>query len=156
METTDERVESSAFARQIFIRHSARYEVSPYFVELDARTFGVPPSHRRIQAGFDVDLYGNGSGSALSFGNGEPRATLIELCTACRNVIAPASEYCRIEIIPSEATLILNVKSSFEPEALVRIRITHLRGLDQAAGASEERGLADVRGRLESLGVKRT
>jgi hypothetical protein len=156
METKDERVESSVFARQIFMRHRARYEVSPYFVVLDDRTFGVPPSHRRIHAGFDVDLYGNGSGSALSIGNGEPRATLDELCAACRKVVAPATEYCRIEIIPYEATLILNVKSHFEPEALLRIRITHSRGLDQPAGASEERGLADVGNSLESLGVKRT
>ena len=155
---SSEQVESSDDARQIFTRHSARYEVSPYFVVLDVRTFGVPPIHRRIQAGFDVDLYGNGfdHGSALSFENGELRATLNELCEACRKVVAPASEYCRIEIIPYEATLILNVKSHLEPEALLCIRITHSRGLDQPAGASEERGLADVGNRLESLGVKRT
>ena len=158
METKTEQVDSSDYARQIFTRHSARYEVLPYFVVLDVRTFGVPPSQRRIQAGFDVDLYGNGfdHGSALSFENGEPRATLNELCAACRKVVAPATEYCRIEIIPYDATLILNVKIHFEPEALLRIRITHSRGLDQPAGASEERARADVGNRLESLGVKRT
>jgi hypothetical protein len=126
METKTEQVDSSDYARQIFTRHSARYEVSPYFVVLDVRTFG------------------------------EPRATLNELCAACRKVVAPATEYCRIEIIPYEATLILNVKIHFEPEALLRIRITHSRGLDQPAGASEERARADVGDRLESLGVKRT
>ncbi len=158
METKTEQVDSGDDARQIFTRHSAHYEVSPYFVVLDVRTFGVPPSHRRIHAGFDVALYGTGfdHGSALSFENGELRATLNELCAACRKVVAPATEYCRIEIIPYEATLILNVKSHFEPEALLRIRITHSRGLDQPAGASEERARADVGDRLESLGVKRT
>ncbi|HXB71131.1 MAG TPA: hypothetical protein VNY05_23040 [Candidatus Acidoferrales bacterium] len=163
METKTEQVDSSGQvdssddARQIFTRHSARYEVSPYFVVLDVRTFGAPPIHRRIHAGFDVDLYGNrpDHGSALSFENGEPRATLDELCAACREVVAPATEYCTIEIIPDEATLILNVKSHLEPEALLCIRITHSRGLDQPAGASEERACADVGDRLESLGVKR-
>src|SRR5579862_2326246 len=146
METKTEHVDSGDYARQIFIRHHVRYEVSPYFVVLDVRTLGVPPSQQRVQAGFDIDLYGNGfdHGSAHSFENGELRTTLNELCAACRAVVAPATESCRIEIIPLEATLILNVKRHFEPEALVRIRITHSGGLDQPAGASEEKARADI------------
>jgi hypothetical protein len=145
-------------ARELFIRHHSRYEVSPYFVVLDVRTFGVHPSQRRIHSGFDLDLYGRGPdhGSALSFHNGDVRAALDELCAACWAVVKPVAEYASIEVIPRAATLVLNVKSHLQPEALVRIRITHTRGLDQPAGTSEEKARADVGDRLESLGVMRT
>jgi hypothetical protein len=144
-------------ARELFIRHQARYEVSPYFVLLDVRTFGMPPSYRRIHAGYDVDLYGNGfeHGSALSFANGEPRKTWNELCAACQVVVEREAEYSSIEIIPDDATLVLNVKSHLEPEARVRIRITHKGGLDQPAGAGEDKARAEVEKSLDSLGVKR-
>ena len=79
-----------------------------------------------------------------------------ELCTACAEVVAHVSESSRIEIFPFEGTLILNVKNHLEPEALVRIRITHSRGLDQPAGASEDEARAHLEERLHSLGVKRT
>jgi hypothetical protein len=145
-------------ARELFARHHARYEVSPYFVLLDVRTFGASSTHRKVHAGYDVDLYGNGfdHDSALSFAYGEPQKTLNELSAACRVVVEQAAEYSTIEIIPSEATLVLNVKSHLEPEALVRIRITHSRGLDQPVGATEERARDGVVDGLESLGVKRT
>jgi hypothetical protein len=157
MEIKTQPVDTHDHARELWIRHHPRYEVSPYYVVLDVRTFGVPPSQRRIHAGFDVDLYGNGfdHGSALSFEHGQLRATLDDLCAACREVVANATEDSRIEIIPRNATLVLNVKRHFEPEALVRIRITHSRGLDQPAGASEEKARADVEESLDALGVKK-
>jgi hypothetical protein len=39
---------------------------------------------------------------------------------------------------------------------LVRIRITHSRGLDRPAGPSEEKARDEVVDRLDALGVKRT
>ncbi len=145
METNAER----DHARELFARHHARYEVSPYFVLLDVRTVGVAPSHRRIHAGFDVDVYGNG----FDHGSAE---TLQELVGACHVVVEQAARDSRVEVIPDEGTLVFNVKSHLEPEALVRIRITHSRGLDQPAGASEEKALAGVLDGLESLGVRKS
>ena len=157
METKAELADTPDYTRQLFIRHHSHYEVSPYFVVLDVRTFGVPPSQRRIHSGFDLDLYGTGPGhgSALSFRNGEIRAALNELRAACRAAVKPAAEYASIEVIPLPETLVLNVKNHFEPEALVRIRINS-RGLGQPAGTTEEKARADVGDRLESLGVRRT
>ena len=151
-------MDSSDNARELLMRHSARYEVSPYFVMLDVRTFGLPSTQRKIHAGFDLSLYGNGfhDPPMHSIGNGELRATLSELSAACRDVVSQAKEGCMIEIIPFEATLVLDVKRHFEPEALVRIRITHSRGLDQPAGASEEKALAEVMASLDSFGVKKS
>jgi len=156
METQTGLIEGNS-ARELLQRHAARYEVSSYYVVLDVRTFGVPPSQRRVHAGFDVDLYGTGlaHSSMVSTENSELRTTLDDFCAACREVIAHLAENCTIEIIPFEGTLVLNAKSHFDPEALVRIRIAHLRGLDQPAGASEEKALADVVAILESLGVRK-
>jgi len=158
MQTKNEPVDSLGHAHQLFIRQQVRYEVSPYFVVVDDRTYGRPPIKRRIPAGFDFDLYAAGPnhGSALSFQNGELRKTLDELCAASAEAIARLSENSRIEIVPFEGTLILNVRSHFEPEALVRIRITHSRGLDQPAAASEDEARTHLEERLRSLGVKKT
>ena len=38
--------------------HHAFYEVSPDYVELEERPVGLPAKTRRVQAGFNVDVYG--------------------------------------------------------------------------------------------------
>jgi hypothetical protein len=151
-------METLDHAPELFIRHHTRYEVSPYFVVLDVRTFGVHPSNRRIQAGFDVDLYGSGPdlGSTIAFENGELQTALDQLSAACRAVVAQATENTTVEIIPFAESIVIDVKGHFEPEALVCIRITHSRGIDQPVGASEEKVLADVEDSLRSLGVMRS
>ena len=143
--------------RELLMRHGAHYEVAPYFVMLEVRTFGLPPTQHKIHAGFDINLYGHGfhDPPMHSIADGELRATLSEISAACRDIVSQAKENCTIEIIPFEASLVLDVKRHFEAEALVRIRITHYRGLDQPAGASEEKALADVIAVLHSLGVKK-
>jgi len=148
-------METRDYAREIFLRHHARYEVSRYYVLLDVRTFGVAPSHRKIHAGFDVEVYGyfDDHGSALSFEHGEPREILKELCAACQVAVGQAAGDSRIELIPDDATLVVDVQMNSEPEALVRIRITHAGGLDQASGAGEEKTLHGIVRSLESLGV---
>ena len=157
MRTKNEFVDPLGHAREL-IRRRARYEVSQYFVVLDDRTYGRPPIQRRIPAGFDLDLYAAGPdhGSVLSFQNGELRKTADELSAACAEAVAHGSEASTIEIIPFEGTLVLNVQEHFEPEVLVRIGITHSRGLDRPAGASEDKARAGVEERLKALGVKRT
>ncbi|MGO9260569.1 MAG: hypothetical protein ACLQU1_30305 [Bryobacteraceae bacterium] len=49
-------------AREIFVRHHAHYEVSPYYTVLDVRTPGAAPRPKSIQAGFDVDVFGREPG----------------------------------------------------------------------------------------------
>jgi hypothetical protein len=150
-------VETLDHARDLFLQYHVRYEVSTYYVVLEARSPGASPRERRIPAGFDIDLYATESdkGSVLSLENGELRKTLDELCAACREVIGPEGQNSTIEIIPSEETLVLDPSRHFEAEASVRIRISHLRGLEQPSGPSEEKARAAVVQRLHSLGVKR-
>jgi hypothetical protein len=87
----------------------------------------------------------------MSFGR-----TLDEICDACRETIAQAGGNSTLEIIPLESSLVLNVRSHFEPEALVRIRISHPSGLDKPAGESEDKARAEIEERLHALGVKRS
>ena len=158
MEIKTEPMNILGHARDLFTRHHARYEVSQYMVVLDDRTVGTPPTQRRIPAGFDLDIYASRSvhDSTLSFQNDELRKTLDEICDACRETIAQAGGNSTIEIIPFPGSLVLNVQSHFEPEALVRIRISPPGGLDQPAGESEDKARADIEERLHALGVKRS
>src|SRR5262249_55464260 len=126
----------SAVAHEAIRRYDMRYEVRPYYV--------VPGTdHKKVQAGFDVDLYGKGHAhkSLLAFDETERRTALQELVDACREVLKPLSEDSLIEVTPAEETLVLNLRHHLEPEALVRIRITHDRGLDQPAGPAEDKAL---------------
>jgi hypothetical protein len=143
-------------ARELLERHHARYEVSSYYVLLDVRKPGTPAVQQRIRAGFDVDLYATGSGHEPLLSKGEFRTTIHDLCAAFREVLAPANGAHNIEIIPFETSVVLNVEHHLDPEALVRIRITHTRGLDQPAGELEQKTLDDVIGLLHTLGVRRT
>jgi hypothetical protein len=143
-------------ARELLERHHARYEVSSYYVLLDVRTQGTPPVQQRIHAGFDVDLYATGSGHEPLLSKDVFRTTIHDLCAAFREVLAPANGAHNIEIIPFETSVVLNVEHQLDPEALVRIRITHTRGLDQPAGEIEEKTLNDVIALLHTLGVRRT
>jgi len=142
--------------REFLLQHGARYEVSPYYVLLDVRTFGVPPVQRKVQAGFDLDLYATGAGhGSLSFDDSELEQILQELEEACREAVPPEAESSRIEMIRFDETLVLNIQNHFEPQALVRVRVTHSRGLDQPSGPAEDQSLAAIVRSLADLGVRR-
>ena len=44
--------------REIAQRYHVYYEVRPYYVVVDQRPAGAPPIEQKVQAGFDVNLYG--------------------------------------------------------------------------------------------------
>ena len=105
----------------------------------------APPVARRIHGGFDVDFYGRGfnHGSVHSLEDGELRPTLRDLFETWRPAAGPEAEYAGIDIIPEAESLAVNVKSYFEPEALIPIHITDTHEFDQPAGWRRwERGKA--------------
>src|SRR5262249_2569227 len=125
---------------------------------LEVRRPGAAASRRRIQAGYDIDLYADhfDHDVGLSFANDEPNRTISDLRDAARVAIRQTVQPSEIEIIPGDESFVLNVKSHLDPEAMVRIRITHSRGLEQPAGDSEDKARATVEERLNTLGVKRS
>ncbi len=89
--------------RSLIREHHAFYEVLPYYVLLEKRHGSVPATTQRVQAGFDIDIYGMNTKKAL----------------------------------------------------MLRIRISHWRGLDQPAGLPEQHALTTVETWLHGQGVAR-
>lgn len=139
--------------RRVIEDHQAFYEVTPYYVLFEERPLGGPPISRRIQAGFDVDMFGIVKGSAPER---SPEYELVyQALSGLAEAIRPStSDGCSIEVIPLASTVIVDPRLHFQQEATLRIRIAHSRGLDQPAGAAEERTLNELQEQLRNLGVK--
>jgi hypothetical protein len=129
------------------------YEVAPYYVLFEERPPGGHPSSRRIQAGFDVDVFGIVKGPA-PVPSPEYELVYQALSRLAGAIRHHTSDGCSIEVISMASTVILDPKLHFEQEATLRIRIAHSRGIDQPAGAAEERTLRELQEELRTLGVK--
>jgi hypothetical protein len=138
--------------REVIAQHYAFYEVTPYLVVLEERRLGAKAARRTIQAGFDIDVYGI---KASLEPEPSPDYVLVygALRKAVKTVLPHANNHCSIEVIPFPSTVILDTRRHLQPQDMLRIRITHGRGLDQAAGASEESALKEIEERLHDLGV---
>jgi hypothetical protein len=144
---------SDVEVRRVIEDHQVFYEVMPYYVLFEERPVGGPPTSRRIQAGFDVDVFGIVQGPAPEH---SPEYELVyhALSRLIEAIRSDTSEGCTIEVIPLESTVIFDFRSHFQEEATLRIRIAHCRGLDQPAGPAEEHALQKLQEELGSLGVK--
>jgi hypothetical protein len=138
--------------RRVIKDHQAFYEVAPYYVLFEE---GPPGGHsnRRIQAGFDVDVFGIVKGPAP---RPSPEYDLVyqAISRLAEEMRPPTSDGCSIEVISLASTIILDPRLHFQSEATLRIRIAQSRGLDQPAGPAEERTLQKLQEQLRNLGVK--
>lgn len=134
----------------ILERHQVRYEVRAYYVVSE------PGTSHRIQAGFDVFLYGILNRMVLPlYGDEEGRKVVDYFQTAVQQIQSKcAKEHTTIEVMPYEDSLILDTHQHFQPEAVLQIRISHDRGLGQPAGPSEDQALDELREVLHELNVK--
>jgi hypothetical protein len=62
-------------------------------------------------------------------------------------------QQCTVEIMEDQS-LVLDTQKHFQPQAMLEIRISHDRGLDQPAGPPEEQALKEIREALHELGVR--
>jgi hypothetical protein len=134
----------------ILEQHQVRYEVRAYYVVSE------PGTSHRIQAGFDVYLYGILNKMVLPlYGDEEGRKVVDYFQTAAQRIQSKwAKEHTTIEVVPYEDSLILDTHQHFQPEAVLQIRISHDRGLGQPAGPSEDQALDEFREVLHELHVK--
>jgi hypothetical protein len=141
--------------RRLVDQHHIFYEVSPYYVVNEIHKNGAMTVHRNIQAGFDIDLYGTGIGADLKLSPDSEQAHLaLHNLERVAQAIAPqAADSQIIEVLPGYGTLYLDAAHHLRLEAMVRIRITHSRGIDQPAGPLETRALETVQEQLRALGV---
>ena len=136
-------------------RHHVRYEVHPYYVMLERHPAGAPPVDQRVQAGFDVDLFGTVEGTQLPRFHSEEGHTVVQYFEAVtREVQSTIGQQCTIEVIPSVESLVLDTHQHLQPEVMLRIRISHDRGLGQPKGSAEEQALTAIQDTLHKLDVR--
>ncbi|MFB3902042.1 MAG: hypothetical protein ACE15E_01190 [Acidobacteriota bacterium] len=140
----------SQTVREVTQKHRAFYEVVPYYIVVEERPHGTTTGKHRILAGFDVDLYGMKTQYSHET-EGHYFMVHVALKKMTEKVLLHSTDSCAIEVIPSGAAVFLDARSGLQ--ATLRIRITHGRGLDQPAGAPEERALKEVQEELRDLGI---
>jgi hypothetical protein len=134
--------------------YHVRYEVRPFYVVSDQRPVGVAPIDQRVQAGFDVNLYGTLEKMQLPLYRSEEARTLVDYFeTIAGDIQSKAGQLCTIEVTFDENSVVLDTHEHFQPEAVLRIRISHARGLEQPEGSSEEQALGAIRETLRKLEV---
>ena len=141
--------------RSLVQEHHAFYEVSPYHVLLDERPVGLPATTRTVQAGFNVDVYGvRTEDTKLAMPPPQEYALgYAELQKLAERVSQHASDSCSLEVIPFSSTFIIDRRNHGHVEAMIRIQISHARGLNQPAGSPEKCALEEVERELKSLGI---
>jgi hypothetical protein len=136
-------------------RHHVHYEVHPYDVVVERRPAHAAAVDQRVRAGFDVDLFGTVDKMQFPrFHTDEGHAIVHYLKTFVEEIQAKVGHECTIEVIPYADSLVLDTQEHLQPEAMVRIRISHSRGLDQSEGPAEEQALQAIRERLQELGIR--
>lgn len=132
-------------------QHHAFYEVLPYYIVVDEAD-----TTRRVQAGFDVDIYGESPEKKLIIPGPDPDYTLgyFELQKIAEELSRHATDSCSLEVLRFSETVFFDLRRH-APEALLRIRISHCRGLHEPAGLPEQRALEELEKELESVGLAR-
>ena len=141
--------------QQLLKRYHAFYEVSPYHVVVEQGHGSAAVTRRIVQAGFDVDIHAVSNKSELelpppaeyAFGYGELKKIA--------DAVSDRAKESSIEVISFPATVFSEAREQFRSEAVVRIRISHFRGVDQPSGLPEQHALKGVEEQLQALGVRR-
>jgi len=137
--------------------HHAFYEVLPYYVEFEQKHGSLPPAAQRIQAGFEVDVYGVNRSKQLVPPGSNPDYALgyAALKRMAEKISQKTSDSCRLEVIPLPSTAIFDTRDNDNVEGMLQIIISHGRGLDKPFGPPEQFALDEVEKELKSIGVKR-
>ena len=136
--------------RQLVEEHHPYYEVAPYYVAMEKGHGSPSATTRRIQAGFDIDIYGATTNTGLALRPDYALGYAI-LQKNAETVSHDINDCCSIEAIPFFSSFFLD--KEFRPQGMVRIRVCR-RGLDQPAGPAEERALVEIEKRLQDLGIR--
>ena len=137
--------------------HHAFYEVLPYYVVVEEKHGCLPSITRLIQAGFEVAIYGVNIRNKLVPPGPDPDYALgyAGLQKMAENLSRHATDSCLLEVIAFPSTVVFDARNHGNIEAMLQIRISHSRGLDQPFGLPEQRALAEVENELRALGVHR-
>jgi hypothetical protein len=142
---------------QLVKEHRAFYEVSPYYVMLEERHGSLDVTTRTLKGGFDVDIYGVNTRNEMAFPGSDRDYALAfaELQKIAQEVSHHTSGSCVLEVMPFPSRIVFDNRKGDTVEGMIRIRISHVRGLDHPAGPAEEHALEKVENQLQGMGVTR-
>jgi|SRR5581483_5444553 len=132
-------------------KHHAFYEVLPYYVVQPEQKHGSSSSTKRIQAGFDIDVFGTRSSNEQTSGQ-DYGGFYTALETLIENFKPQASKSCSIQVVAFPSRVVIDTKRQFQELGMLRIRIAHTT-LDEPAGVPEEHALREIKDRLNHFGL---
>jgi hypothetical protein len=143
----------SGDVRQIFEAHHCYFETSPYYVDIKGNLAGDVLNVRRVQTGFDLDIYGVKIGRQP-----DPPAEYWLVYNRLKEVAdGVRHEYnqtCSLEVVPFGSALVLDTGHHLQPRLLLRIRVIQSAGIDAHADAAAQQALNTLEAQLGALGVK--
>jgi hypothetical protein len=101
-----------------------------------------------------VDIYGARPNAEL-MPSPDYASGYAALQTITEKVSLNARDCCSIEVIPFPSTLVLDTRNHHQAEAMLRIRISHYRGVHKPADLPEQTALREVENQLRNLGIPR-
>ena len=128
------------------------YEVRAYDVLVQRREPSGASTCRKIHAGFDVDIYGT-----ILKGRWHPDpAEYSYICTSVQKVLQSVNttDCCELAVMPLPSSTVIDTRRHMQRLGMLRIRITHGRGLEQPAGPSEQPALKELVARLRDIGIR--
>lgn len=146
----------SDYIRSLVKEHHAFYQVSPYYLLLEERHGSSTATTRRVQAGFDLDIYAENLKPELAFPGPDPDYALgYNKLKKIAETVSRNAGSCSIEVISFPSRVIVDNRNHGKVEGTFRIRISHRRGLDQPAGLAEQHVLEELENQLNGLGIAR-
>jgi hypothetical protein len=147
---------STAEIHELLEPFRAHYEICPYYVVSERRPVGGQLVEQRVQAGFDVNLYGAVGSMRLPLFHTEAAQKLVDFFeSAAKEIESSAGQSCTVRVIPYTDSLVVQPQQQFSAEGMLQIRISHGRGVDQPEGPAEELALKATQALLQELGIKR-
>ena len=131
------------------------YEVLPYHVVIEIGHGSPAETRRMIQAGFDVDVHGLSNKDELELPPPGDYALGYARLKKIVDTVGQHASDCSIEIIPFPSTVFSEARENFRSEAVIRIRISHHRDIDQPLGLPEQHALQELERQLQGEGVRR-
>lgn len=146
---------SAAEIQKLLEPFNPYYEVSPYYIVVDQHPVHGPRIERKVQAGFNVAIYGSLANQRLPLFQSQAAHTFVNyLESAAKEIASEAGNHCTIEIVPWTQSLTFD-SQQLRPQGRLQIRIAHARGLGQSQESSEEFALHAILKLVHELGVRR-
>ena len=133
---------------EVIEQHHAFYEVLPYYM---VQAEGTSGTTKRIQAGFDIDVYGIKPSHEKHPGR-DYLLGYLALQKLVETILPTIGSACSVEVISFPSTVVVDTKSQFQEEGMLRIRLLR-KGL-QTSGEPEERALKEIKEHLHHLGLR--